>query len=106
MPDMAFDSKISPFVEDQLPALGWIDKVGLLAHPYLAKRCSDRYDKNPCCSRALRPEGGWNEFEVDKWHEAGMSLFILGWSYLKVEQLSLNYCRVYINLELMHVNKM
>lgn len=82
MPNWTLIPRFRPFVEDQLPAI-LKDKVGLLAHPYLAKRCP--IDIQQPCVLALGPEGGWNEFEVSKWHEAGMESVHLGDRILKVE---------------------
>ncbi|ETI61096.1 16S rRNA (uracil(1498)-N(3))-methyltransferase [Marinomonas profundimaris] len=82
MPTWSLIPRFRPFVEDQLPAL-LEGKVGLLAHPYLAKRCP--IDVQKPCVLALGPEGGWNEFEVGKWHEAGMESVQLGERILKVE---------------------
>ncbi|RBP79990.1 16S rRNA (uracil(1498)-N(3))-methyltransferase [Marinomonas rhizomae] len=82
MPNWTLIPRFRPFVEDQLPAI-LKGKVGLLAHPYLAKRCP--IDIQQPCVLALGPEGGWNEFEVSKWHEAGMESVHLGDRILKVE---------------------
>lgn len=82
MPNWSLIPRFRPFVEDQLPDI-LKDKVGLLAHPYLAKRCP--IDIQQPCVLALGPEGGWNEFEVSKWHEAGMESVHLGDRILKVE---------------------
>ncbi|NLQ18116.1 16S rRNA (uracil(1498)-N(3))-methyltransferase [Marinomonas sp. M1K-6] len=82
MPNWSLIPRFRPFVEDQLPAI-LQDKVGLLAHPYLAERCP--VDIQQPCVLALGPEGGWNEFEVSKWHEAGMQSVHLGDRILKVE---------------------
>ncbi|WP_421848883.1 16S rRNA (uracil(1498)-N(3))-methyltransferase [Marinomonas sp.] len=82
MPKWSLIPRFRPFVEDQLPDI-LKGKVGLLAHPYLAKRCP--IDIQQACVLALGPEGGWNEFEVSKWHEAGMESVHLGDRILKVE---------------------
>lgn len=82
MPNWSLIPRFRPFVEDQLPDL-LRDKVGLLAHPYLAKPCP--IDIQEPCVLALGPEGGWNEFEVGKWLEAGMQSVHLGERILKVE---------------------
>jgi len=82
MPTWSLIPRFRPFVEDQLPDL-LKDKVGLLAHPYLAKPCPINI-QTPCVL-ALGPEGGWNEFEVEKWLEAGMASVHLGDRILKVE---------------------
>jgi len=82
MPTWSLIPRFRPFVEDQLPSI-LQGKMGLLAHPYLAKPCP--VDIQEPCVLALGPEGGWNEFEVDKWHEAGMESVHLGERILKVE---------------------
>ncbi|MCV2403454.1 16S rRNA (uracil(1498)-N(3))-methyltransferase [Marinomonas sp. C2222] len=82
LPKLSFIPRFRPFVEDQLPAL-LEEKEGLLAHPYQAKPCPINLQKP--CVLALGPEGGWNEFEVGKWLEAGMESVQLGERILKVE---------------------
>lgn len=82
MPKWSLIPRFRPFVEDQLPDL-LKDRVGLLAHPYLAKSCP--VDIQKPCVLALGPEGGWNEFEVSKWLESGMESVHLGERILKVE---------------------
>jgi RsmE family RNA methyltransferase len=82
MPKCSLIPRFRPFVEDQLPAL-LENRRGLLAHPYLAKPCP--IDIQESCILALGPEGGWNEFEVGKWLEAGMESVQLGSRILKVE---------------------
>ncbi|WP_417537997.1 16S rRNA (uracil(1498)-N(3))-methyltransferase [Marinomonas sp.] len=82
MPNWSLIPRFRPFVEDQLPDL-LKNKRGILAHPYLAKPCP--IDIQQPCVLALGPEGGWNDFEVSKWHEAGMESVHLGDRILKVE---------------------
>ncbi|WP_353669607.1 16S rRNA (uracil(1498)-N(3))-methyltransferase [Marinomonas sp. THO17] len=82
MPNYTMVPRFRPFVEDQLPDI-LVGKMGLLAHPYQASACP--VDLQEPCVLALGPEGGWNEFEVSKWLEAGMSAVHLGQRILKVE---------------------
>ncbi|GAB3486054.1 16S rRNA (uracil(1498)-N(3))-methyltransferase [Marinomonas epiphytica] len=82
LPKLTLVPRFRPFVEDQLPAL-LKDKLGLLAHPYRAEKCP--IDIQEPCVLALGPEGGWNDFEVSKWLEAGMQSVQLGERILKVE---------------------
>lgn len=82
MPVCHMIPRFRPFVEDQLPAI-IAGKRGLLAHPYQAQACPVAI-KEPCVL-ALGPEGGWNEFEVEKWLEAGMESVHLGDRILRVE---------------------
>lgn len=82
MPKCHLVPRFRPFVEDQLPAI-LEGKRGLLAHPYLAQACPVNIQLP--CVLALGPEGGWNEFEVSKWLEAGMESVHLGDRILRVE---------------------
>lgn len=82
LPKLTLVPRFRPFVEDQLPSL-LKEKRGLLAHPYQAEKCP--IDMQESCVLALGPEGGWNEFEVSKWLEAGMTPVQLGDRILKVE---------------------
>ncbi|MBR7889101.1 16S rRNA (uracil(1498)-N(3))-methyltransferase [Marinomonas sp. A79] len=82
MPKWSLIPRFRPFVEDQLPSI-LEGKTGLLAHPYEAIPCP--VDIQQPSVLALGPEGGWNEFEVMKWHEAGMKSVHLGDRILKVE---------------------
>lgn len=82
MPKCHLVPRFRPFVEDQLPAI-LAGKRGLLAHPYLAQACPVNIQAS--CVLALGPEGGWNEFEVSKWLEAGMESVHLGDRILRVE---------------------
>ena len=74
--------RFRPFVEDQLPSM-LQDRVGLLAHPYEAQTCP--VDMSEASVLAIGPEGGWNDFEVEKWLSAGMQAVHLGERILKVE---------------------
>ena len=82
MPVCHMVPRFRPFVEDQLPAIV-ANKRGLLAHPYQAQPCPVAITEP--CVLALGPEGGWNEFEVGKWLEAGMESVHLGDRILRVE---------------------
>ena len=82
LPTIEFHKRFRPFVEDVLPSI-LADKKGLLAHPYQAKSCP--VDIEYSCLLGIGPEGGWNEFEVEKWVEAGMDTVHLGERILKVE---------------------
>ncbi|CUB05689.1 16S rRNA (uracil(1498)-N(3))-methyltransferase [Marinomonas fungiae] len=75
-------TRFRPFVEDTLPDL-LQGRVGLVAHPYQAETCP--VDLQEPCVLAIGPEGGWNEFEMEKWSDAGMQSVHLGERILKVE---------------------
>ncbi|MBM6552143.1 16S rRNA (uracil(1498)-N(3))-methyltransferase [Marinomonas ostreistagni] len=82
LPVLHMHKRFRPFVEDILPNL-LKNNLGLLAHPYNAAACPVDLDES--CVLAIGPEGGWNEFEVEKWLSAGMQAVHLGERILKVE---------------------
>ncbi len=82
LPTITFHKRFRPFVEDVLPEL-LKHQRGLLAHPYQASPCPVALDEP--CVLGIGPEGGWNEFEVEKWLEAGMEMVHIGDRILKVE---------------------
>ncbi|WCN08043.1 16S rRNA (uracil(1498)-N(3))-methyltransferase [Marinomonas mediterranea] len=84
MPELTFCPRFKPFVEDVLPSLLSKDVLGLIAHPYDARACPiDLGDASSIL--AIGPEGGWSEYEVGKWQEAGMETVHLGERILRVE---------------------
>jgi len=82
MPEWQKMTRFRPYVEDLLP-LEMKDRLGLLAHPYQADACPINLEQASVL--AIGPEGGWNEFEVSKWQEAGFKSVHLGERILKVE---------------------
>lgn len=82
LPTIEFMPRFRPYVEDILPKEK-ASKVCLLAHPYDAESCPINVSQEIIL--AIGPEGGWNEFEVSKWHEAGFQSVHLGDRILKVE---------------------
>lgn len=82
LPTLHMHKRFRPFVEDILPDI-LKNNLGLLAHPYNAETCPIDLDQR--CVLAIGPEGGWNEFEVEKWLSAGFQAVHLGERILKVE---------------------
>jgi len=82
VPTYEMMTRFRPYVEDILPSLT-VGKQCLLAHPYQAQACP--IDVQQESILAVGPEGGWNEFEVSKWQEAGFHAVHLGERILKVE---------------------
>ncbi|MEC8079956.1 MAG: 16S rRNA (uracil(1498)-N(3))-methyltransferase [Pseudomonadota bacterium] len=82
LPAVHQHTRFRPFVEDVLPDL-LVKHMGLVAHPYQAEPC--HVDLVQPCVLAIGPEGGWNEFEMQKWSDAGMQSVHLGDRILKVE---------------------
>jgi len=82
LPELQMMTRFRPYVEDLLPR-EMAGKLALLAHPYQADDCPINLTQESIL--AIGPEGGWNEFEVSKWHEAGFKSVHLGERILKVE---------------------
>lgn len=82
LPKVTLHTRFRPFIEDILPSL-LKDKQGLVAHPYNAVSCP--VDMSEPSVLAIGPEGGWNDFEMEKWRQAGMQVVHLGERILKVE---------------------
>lgn len=82
LPKVQLHTKFKPFVEEVLPPL-MSGKLGLVAHPYEADVCPVALEQS--CILAIGPEGGWNEFEIEKWQEQGFKSVHLGERILKVE---------------------
>lgn len=82
LPTIEMMPRFRPYVEDILP-MQKQDKLCLLAHPYQAESCP--VDIQQPTILAIGPEGGWNEFEVQKWQEQGFQSVHLGERILKVE---------------------
>lgn len=81
LPEVTLHRRFRPFVEDELPAFSDA------AHRSFA-------DAQPVATAppehgsvlvAVGPEGGWVDFERDRWAEAGLSVFSLGPRPLRVE---------------------
>ena len=82
LPTLHLHQRFRPFVEDVLPDL-LTGKRGLIAHPYEAKACPVALTAPSLL--AIGPEGGWNDFEVERFVEAGLERVHLGDRILKVE---------------------
>ena len=82
LPTVQMMPRFRPYVEDILPSIS-TGKRCLIAHPYQAEPCPVALTQEAIL--AIGPEGGWNEFEVSKWSEAGFESVHLGERILKVE---------------------
>lgn len=82
LPDIDFETRFKPFVEDRLPAL-LEGRRGLLAHPGLALACP-RAISEPTLL-AIGPEGGFVDYEIEKLLEMGFEGIHLGERILRVE---------------------
>ncbi|MDF3918387.1 MULTISPECIES: 16S rRNA (uracil(1498)-N(3))-methyltransferase [Salinicola] len=82
LPEIAFETRFKPFVEDRLPAM-LADHRGLLAHPGLAQACPRGI--SDATLLAIGPEGGFVDYEVEKFLELGFEGIHLGERILRVE---------------------
>lgn len=87
LPEIHLYRRFRPFVEDQLPQLTSEYSDLLLAHPHAEKSLSQSLSaamgKRILC--AVGPEGGWVDFEVEKFLTVGMRPFSMGARILKVD---------------------
>lgn len=86
MPEVNFYRKFKPFVEDVLPKISKDYSHKLIAHP------SGTHSLNAGLAGehrrvllAIGPEGGWVDYEVEKFGEAGVVSCTLGKRILKVD---------------------
>lgn len=82
LPKVTFRRLFKPFVEDELPDL-IKDCQGLLAHPGIGQPCPHALETRSVL--AIGPEGGFTEYEVEKFLAAGFEGIHLGKRILRVE---------------------
>ncbi len=86
LPDVQIHRRFKPFMEDVLPQLS--QHNCLIAHPVGNKKLFDlvskSHDPDPLVL-AIGPEGGWNEYELEKFHKAGFQGFSMGPRILHVD---------------------
>lgn len=85
VPELSIHKGFKAFVEDQLPVIGR-QALGLLAHP--GGRPLLEMVSPPLTGRivlAVGPEGGWLDYEIDRFKEQGFIPFSAGPRILRVE---------------------
>ncbi len=82
LPRVSFKRLFKPFLEDELPAIVQGSR-GIIAHPATGKPCP--HSINESAVLAIGPEGGFTEYEVNKFIEAGFEGIHLGERILRVE---------------------
>lgn len=86
LPQIHICRHFRPFVEDHLPELATQYSHLLLAHPFAGQRLAHGLTGNQeRILYAVGPEGGWVDFEVEKFLDAGMRPFSMGTRILKVD---------------------
>ena len=82
LPEIQFERRFRPYVEDQLPAM-IKGKKALVAHPYAETRWPHQ-TKEPAVL-FIGPEGGWIDFEIDLFKKTGVEAVSFGERILKLE---------------------
>ncbi len=82
MPTVSFKRLFKPFVEDELPGI-IANTQALIAHPNTGDPCPANL--NQSVTLAIGPEGGFTDYEVNKFFEAGFKSIHLGSRILRVE---------------------
>jgi len=88
VPDLQLHRQFKPFIEDFFPTAAGKYHQLLLAHPMGTKRLGEVIDSGSHNSRialAIGPEGGWVDYEVQKFQEQGFSCCTIGERILKVD---------------------
>ncbi|MBC8318027.1 MAG: 16S rRNA (uracil(1498)-N(3))-methyltransferase [Desulfobulbaceae bacterium] len=86
-PEISLHQRFRPFVEDVLPKISEEYPVRLVAHPEAHKKLPEAVEL-PLRNRvllAIGPEGGWVDFEMNKFEEQGLQPFSMGPRILKVD---------------------
>lgn len=82
IPPVSFARLFKPFVEDQLSNI-IAGKRAFIAHPGTAIACPTNITENAVL--AVGPEGGFSQYEVEKFNEIGFESIHLGPRILRVE---------------------
>jgi len=83
MPIVTCYPRFKPFVEDVLPEL-ITNSRAIIAHPGQGNFCQKKNTIQPI-TLAIGPEGGFTDYEVDKFKQAGFIVCHLGQRILRVE---------------------
>ena len=87
VPQVSVHERFRPFVEDLLPGIVKQCPIRLAAHPNTGQNLLEAV--NPPIGKkvilAVGPEGGWMDFEIEKFKEQGLIPFSMGPRILRVE---------------------
>jgi RsmE family RNA methyltransferase len=85
LPEVTLHHQFRPFVEDVLPTL---TGRGLIAHPGVSDNLTTLpvgHDPGESLLLAVGPEGGWSEYELERFVDAGFHPFSMGERILHVD---------------------
>ena len=86
LPEVVFHRRFKPFIEDVFPAIRDKYSHHVLAHPGGEHRLKDLLSGGQGrVLLAVGPEGGWVDYEVEKFQEAGFATCSMGDRILKVD---------------------
>ena len=87
MPTVSIHKRFRPFVEDKLGKITSRYAKCLVAHPETTRSLDQacKPGTNDRLLLAIGPEGGWVDFEIDKFREQGLVPFSLGPRILRVD---------------------
>lgn len=85
LPELSIHHRFRPFIEDTLPPLLSDVEQRLIAHPTGGRLAWSNCSGAGQVALAIGPEGGWVDFEIEKFREAGFTVFSLGPRILRVD---------------------
>ncbi len=88
LPEILISRRFKDFAEQKLPVMADEYSHLLLAHPNVKQSLSACMAMNEKVGRvlyAIGPEGGWVDFEIEKFVRSGMQIFSVGARILKVD---------------------
>lgn len=86
LPKVEIHRRFRPFMEDEFPTIKEEYTHLLLAHPGERNTLSQRITSKPIrVLYGVGPEGGWVDYEIDKFKENGFKTFAIGERILKVD---------------------
>lgn len=86
LPKISLHRKFKPFIEDYFPTVKSQYRYNILAHPGGQTTLQQEIEtKGSRVALAVGPEGGWVDYEVDKFREQGFADCTIGERILKVD---------------------
>jgi 16S rRNA (uracil1498-N3)-methyltransferase len=82
LPEVILKRRFKPFIEDEIPEI-IKDTIPFVAHPTNSKPCP--YNCNESITLAIGPEGGFTDYEVNKFTEQGFTPISIGERIQRVE---------------------